>query len=172
DRWTEDGIAHVAMVRPAGPQVVAVDPADIDDPVLTELVAELVHDLRCRYPAMPDVETPAEIVEGWGVFVVVRVDGVPAACGAVRRLPDERAELKRMYVRPEMRGRGLVRVLLGALEARAVEAGYDTLYLVTGDRQPEAVAAYRREGFVDTAPWGRWVDIPPAICMMRLIQLE
>lgn len=172
DRWNEDGIPHVAMVRQAGPRAVEVCSADIDDPALIELVDELVHDLRCRYPAMTDVETPAEIVEGWGTFVTVRVGTFPMACGAVRRLPDGRAELKRMYVRPEMRGRGLVQVLLAALEARAVEAGHDALYLVTGDRQPEAVAAYRREGFVDTAPWGRWVDIPPAICMMRPIRLE
>jgi ElaA protein len=169
DRWNEDGIPHVAMVRPAGPQSVEVGSADIDDPALVELVDELVSDLRSRYPAMTDVETPAEIVEDWGVFVIVRVDTAPAACGAVRRLPDGRAELKRMYVRSEMRGRGLVRVLLDSLEARAAEAGFDALYLVTGDRQPEAEAAYRREGFVDTAPWGRWVGIPPAICMMRPI---
>lgn len=172
DRWTEDGIPHVAMVRPAGPQSIDVDSVDIDDPTLVELVDELVHDLRFRYPGMTDVESPAEIVESWGRFVSVSVDGVPMGCGAVRRLQDGRAELKRMYVRPEMRGRGLVQVLLDALEARAAEAGYDALYLVTGDRQPEAEAAYRREGFVDTAPWGRWVDIPQAICMERPIRLE
>ncbi|MEQ8716823.1 MAG: GNAT family N-acetyltransferase [Acidimicrobiales bacterium] len=169
DRFTEDGIPHVVMMRPAGPQPVHVDSADIDDPALVELVAELLHDLRSRYPGMTDVESPAEIVEGWGRFVVVRVDGVPAGCGAVRRLPDGRAELKRMYVRPEMRGRGLVQLLLAAVDALAAEAGYDALYLVAGDRQPEAVAAYRREGFVDAAPWGRWVDIPQAVCMMRPI---
>lgn len=169
DRFTEDGIPHVAMVRPAGAQSIEAHPAEIDDPTLVELVDELLRDLRSRYPGMTDVESPAEVVEGWGRFVVVRVDGVPMGCGAVRRLPDGRAELKRIYVRPEMRGRGLVQVLLDAVEARAAEAGFDTLYLVAGDRQPEAVAAYRREGFVDTAPWGRWVDIPQAICMMRPI---
>src|SRR6059058_4095527 len=90
----------------------------------------------------PTREAPM-FVEPDGVFLVVRDDdGSAIACGGVARFDDTRGELKRMYVVPEARGRGLGRRLLVDLEAEARRLGYRALVLETGDRQPEAVGLY------------------------------
>ena len=90
-----------------------------------------------------------EFVEPVGVFLVVRDDdGRAVACGGVTRFDETRGELKRMYVAPEMRGRGLGRRLLVELEDAARRLGYEGLVLETGDRQPEALGLYASSGYV------------------------
>jgi putative acetyltransferase len=83
-----------------------------------------------------------------GVFIVIRDDdGAAVACGGVARFDEERGELKRMYVVPEARGRGLGRRLLVELEEAARSLGYGAIVLETGDRQPEAIGLYRTSGY-------------------------
>jgi GNAT superfamily N-acetyltransferase len=85
-----------------------------------------------------------------GIFLVVRdEDGTAVACGGVTRFTHDEAkgELKRMYVRPGARGRGLGRLVLGRLEEHARELGFASLVLETGDRQEAALALYRNSGY-------------------------
>jgi len=94
------------------------------------------------------------------VFAVARDgDGAAVGCGAVVIGPDY-GELKRMYVAPSWRGRGVARALLAFLEAQAAARGCARLTLETGVRQPEALAFYRREGFVACPPFGDYLDDP------------
>ena len=82
-----------------------------------------------------------------GVFIVVRDEGRALACGGICRFDETRAELKRMYVVPEARGRGLGRCVLADLEARARKLGYAAIVLETGDRQVESLGLYRSAGY-------------------------
>ena len=82
-----------------------------------------------------------------GVFLVVRDGGRAVACGGICRFDETRAELKRMYVVPEARGRGLGRRVLVELEERALLLGYTGVVLETGDRQPEALGLYVSAGY-------------------------
>ena len=83
-----------------------------------------------------------------GVFLVLRDDdGRAVGCGGIARFDQTRGEVKRMYVAPEARGRGLGRRLLEELEAQARSLGYSTVVLETGDRQPEALGLYESAGF-------------------------
>jgi GNAT superfamily N-acetyltransferase len=83
-----------------------------------------------------------------GVFIVIRDDrGRAVGCGGVARFDDRRGELKRMYVVPELRGRGLGRLLLEDLEAGARRLGFRSLVLETGDRQHEALGLYESFGY-------------------------
>jgi len=83
-----------------------------------------------------------------GVFLVLREDdGRAIGCGGIARFDAVRGEVKRMYVVPEARGRGLGRRLLEELEAQARELGYTSVVLETGDRQPEALGLYASAGF-------------------------
>ena len=88
-----------------------------------------------------------------GTFVVVFEDGRPVAGGGIKRLGDEVGEIKRMYVVPEARSRGLARVLLGALEDAARDLGYARVRLDTGPRQPHARALYESTGYHAVAPY-------------------
>jgi GNAT superfamily N-acetyltransferase len=99
---------------------------------------------RSRYvDAAPDeLEPPA------GRLLVGYEDDRAVACGAVRVIGDGIAEIKRMYVAPQARGRGLGRTLLAALELQAVELGCDTARLDTAAKLAEAVGLYGSAGYV------------------------
>ncbi|WP_433433316.1 GNAT family N-acetyltransferase [Nonomuraea sp. CA-141351] len=100
-------------------------------------------------------------------FLVAVVDRVAVGCGAVQPGDGATGELKRMYVDPRHRGRGVARSLLKALEELAVELGYDRMRLATGVRQPEAVALYESSGYERTALYGRYVDQPLTLCYAK-----
>ena len=97
-----------------------------------------------------------------GLFLVGYLDGVPVATGAWRRSPvlalggTAPAEIKRMYVVPELRGRGLSTVVLAELERTATAAGHDVLVLETGLKQPEAIGLYTAHGYVPIEGFGHY----------------
>jgi GNAT superfamily N-acetyltransferase len=90
----------------------------------------------------------AELGPPHGTFLVGYEDGAPICCGGVKRLDERHCELKRMYVVPAARGRGVARRLLRALEHVARELGYTVARLDTGPRQPAAQHLYESEGYV------------------------
>ncbi len=91
----------------------------------------------------------AELSPPGGAFLVGYDDGGPACCGGVKRLDDRRCEIKKMYVVPELRGRGVARALLRALEAAARELEYDVARLDTGPKQVGARGLYESEGYAE-----------------------
>jgi GNAT superfamily N-acetyltransferase len=95
---------------------------------------------------------------------VAALDGADVACGGVRQLAPGIGEVKRMYVVPSARGRGLSRLLLRALVEHAVAVGLGELWLETGTAQPEAMALYESEGFEPIAPYGQYRDEPDSRC--------
>ncbi|WP_374438767.1 GNAT family N-acetyltransferase [Inhella sp.] len=104
-------------------------------------------------------------------FLVARdAAGTPQACGAVliAAVDGEPAgELKRMYVRPALRGQGLGRLILQTLEQHARQQGARRLLLETGCRQPEALGLYERAGFVRIGPFGAYAEDPLSVFMMK-----
>jgi GNAT superfamily N-acetyltransferase len=92
-------------------------------------------------------------------FYIVRMDGDPAGCGGVK-LHDDYAEVKRMYVRPEHRSKGLGRAVLRRLEEHARQSGIGLLRLETGIYQTEAIRLYEHYGFRRCAPFGEYLKDP------------
>src|SRR5579859_641932 len=125
------------------------------------LIAELEDVLSAEYPPEARHGLPLEAIFQPHVrFFVATLDGDPAGCGGVA-LFDGFAEVKRMYVRPAVRGRGVARAILERIEAEARAADLATLRLETGDRQIDALRLYRRYGFTDCAPFGDYTALPP-----------
>src|SRR4051794_20205592 len=89
-----------------------------------------------------------------GVFLVGRDDGAAVVCGGIARFDESRAELKRMYVVPDARGRGFGRELLVALEAEARAFGYAGIVLETGVEQAAAVGLYVSSGYASIPCYG------------------
>ena len=109
-----------------------------------ELMQELDADLGRRYPgARIHGLRPDESRDPRLVFLVAFARGGPIACAALRELEPEVGEVKRMFVRPGWRGRGVARRLLAELESRAAGRGLLRMRLETGRQQPEAIALYR-----------------------------
>jgi GNAT superfamily N-acetyltransferase len=90
---------------------------------------------------------PAELAPPGGAFIVGWLGAEPVCCGGVKALPDGACEIKKMYVVPTERGRGIARELLHALEETARTIGYSVARLDTGPKQPRARALYESEGY-------------------------
>ena len=101
-------------------------------------------------PEMPKAG-PAELNPPNGSFLVGYEDGVAICCGGVKRLDARTCEIKRMFVEPAARGRGVARALLTALEDRARELGFAVARLDTGPRQPSAQRMYEQAGYAPIA---------------------
>jgi GNAT superfamily N-acetyltransferase len=139
--------------------------AGYDDPLAQPLLAELAVEYAQRYGGTPDrhltwLPVPAdELAAPDGGLLIGVVDGVPVTGGAFRRFDADTAELKRIWTDSAHRRRGYARALLTALEAETAARGYRRLYLITGNRQPEAEALYDATGYTRIAPeplpdWG------------------
>ncbi len=113
-------------------------------------IADLYDGLELDGEDMPRAG-PAELCSPHGAFLVGFHQQQPVCCGGIKRLDEQACEIKKMYVVPTMRGRGVARTLLGALEERARELGYETARLDTGPRQVEARALYESEGYARIA---------------------
>ena len=143
--------------------MIEIRRADLLSETSQVLIAALNAELRARYPedGVSYFRLDAEEVRpGRGAFLVAYDGPNPVGCGAVRLIEPATAEIKRMYVRPDARGRGFGRSVLTALEAEARAIGVTRLLLETGTRQPEAIALYSRSGFILTEPFGEYRASP------------
>jgi GNAT superfamily N-acetyltransferase len=123
----------------------AVPPAN---DLLAAMEVEMVELYADSMVAMPPAG-PADFAPPAGAYLVGYSDGEPVCGGGFKRLPDGAAEIKRMYVVPAARRRGVARALLGALESEARAMGYAIVRLDTGPRQPHAKALYTASGYVE-----------------------
>lgn len=91
----------------------------------------------------------------------------PIACGAIKAYDTEAMEIKRMYVAPACRGRGVAQTILRELETWAKESGYHKTILETGKRQTEAVALYKKCGYAITPNYGQYAGVANSICFEK-----
>jgi len=106
---------------------------------------------------------------GLGGVVIAFDDGEPAGCGAFKRYEEGVAEIKRMYVKPESRGRRIAALVLAELESWAAELGFTKCILETGHKQPEAIALYRREGYSVIPNYGQYVGVDNSVCLKKTL---
>jgi putative acetyltransferase len=95
------------------------------------------------------------------LFFIARVDGEPVGCGGIA-LGDGLAEVKRMYVRRQARGRGVADAILARLLEEARARGIARIVLETGDVQHAAMRFYQRAGFTSCEAFGAYRTKPPA----------
>jgi putative acetyltransferase len=125
------------------------------------LVGELNDELGALYP--PEQRHGLaldEIFEPHIRFFLVRRDGEAVGCGGVAAF-DDFAEIKRMYVRPQARGRGVADAIMAKLVGVTRDAGLCVLRLETGISSFPARAFYRRAGFRDCPAFAPYTSLPP-----------
>ena len=102
-----------------------------------------------------------------GAFLVGWEDGRAVACGGIARYDDATAEIRRMYIVPDARGRGFSRQLLEALEDEGRALGYSLVRLETGNLQAAAIGLYVSAGFGPIPRYGPFVDDPRSVCFEK-----
>jgi N-acetylglutamate synthase-like GNAT family acetyltransferase len=149
---------------------IAAEPFDSAD--ARRLIAALDEHLASRYPPEqrfgPNLK-PEQLAAGLGTFVIARADGQAVGCGALRKLDEESAEVKRMYVAPDMRGQGVAKKVLEHLENAGREMGVSRLVLETGVYQAEAIGLYHQAGFEAVRCWGEYAESVTSVCFEKRI---
>ncbi len=132
-----------------------------------ELAALVIAQQRELREADGGLDGQVTYVRDGASYLVVVVDGRAVACGAVQGHAPGSGEIKRMYVRPAYRGRGIARQLLTALEELGAVHGYTELRLETGTYLPAAVALYTSAGYEPIPVYGEYVGNPYSVCFAK-----
>jgi GNAT superfamily N-acetyltransferase len=132
---------------------VTFERTDASVPPASDLLEAMIDELTPLYgridvPEAPSAK-PADFAPPGGSLLVGYEDGEPICVGGIKRLPDGACEIKRMFVVPDARGRGVAKELLAALEDEARRLGYAVARLDTGPHQPHAERMYRAAGYED-----------------------
>lgn len=153
-RWHTVCMATSAYaVQQAPGEAITVEPADPATEPGAGLLASMEAEVDALYADrtgsihVDSATSAAGMSPPAGTFLVVRSSDRAIGCGGLHRLDGDTCEIKRMYLRPEWRGRGLSALLLEALEERARALGYTRARLDTGDRQPAAKVLYKGAGY-------------------------
>ena len=141
----------------------------LDHPDVRLLEDRYKAEMTDRYGGPPGPVPVEHFEPPHGAFVLAVLDDLPVACGGFRFLRSQVAEIKRMYVDPTVRGRGLGRRLLAFIEQQAAAASYSQLWLETGTEQPEAMALYTSAGYRLMDPYGEFKDDPRSRCFYRTL---
>ncbi len=151
---------------------VRIEPGNPADPAFARLHEALDRELGELYPADSIYSVEPDKLDAPGCCLLLgrNVEGEAVACGALRRLSDDQAEIKRMYVVPKYRGQALGRRILEGLEARAAAFGYKSLRLETGERQPAAIGLYRSFGYVQIPCYNEYAYDPHSLCFEKRLE--
>jgi len=90
-------------------------------------------------------------------------------CGAFKFYENKTVEIKRMFVLPEQRGKGIAHQILNELENWARELGYSDCILETGNKQVEAIGLYQKAGYAVIPNYGQYLDVANSVCMQKSI---
>jgi GNAT superfamily N-acetyltransferase len=143
-------------------RILDIDP---EGHIARALLKDAAHEVRPLYPGAAAAPAPGNApLAAREVYVAAFEAEVPLGCGALRALDEATAELARVYVRGDVRRRGIGRRLIAHLIGQAQRLGYRCVRVETGDRQAAAMALYQHCGFRRIAPFGEYAHDPTSVC--------
>lgn len=138
-----------------------------ENPDFVNLIAELDKSLWERYPELKMDYWGNNILELNPNVVIVYAENNPVACGCFKKYDKNSIEIKRMFVAPEVRGKGLAQDILKELELWAHDLGYSFSVLETLYKQKEAIALYQKAGYRIVDNYEPYVGLKNSICMRK-----
>ena len=142
------------------------DSSDLD---FQKLVAELDADLAIRDGEDHAFYAQFNKIDQIKNVVLVFFDKKAVGCGAFKKYSETTVEVKRMFTKPENRGKRIASNVLRALENWAAELGFDHCVLETGIHQPEAIALYLKNGYAITPNFGQYAGVETSVCFAKII---
>ena len=135
-----------------------------------ELVVLLDEDLQIRDGDEHSFYAQFNKIDKIREVVVAYENEKAVGCGAFKEYSASAAEIKRMFVRPENRGRGIAGKILTELESWAKELKFSECVLETGVKQPEAIRLYKKSGYETIPSYGQYLNVENSVCMKKLIK--
>ncbi|MBK8848148.1 MAG: GNAT family N-acetyltransferase [Bacteroidetes bacterium] len=132
-----------------------------------ELVKALDIELAIRDGADHEFFAQFNKIDHLNHVVVAYWESKPAGCGAFKPYQDGVAEIKRMFVYPDFRNKGIASAVLNNLSIWSKECGFKKLILETGINQPEAIQLYQKNDFVRTANYGQYIGVALSLCFEK-----
>ena len=142
---------------------------DSDSADFRNLVVMLDEDLARRDGAEHSFYAQFNKIDKIREVVVAYENGEAVGCGAFRKFEPQIAEIKRMFVLPENRGKGIAGKVLAELESWAKESGFSKCVLETGLKQPEAVRLYQKSGYEIIPNYGQYAGVENSVCMRKIL---
>ncbi len=140
-----------------------------DNADFQELVKALDKDLALRDGAEHGFYSRFNKIDLIRHAIVAYEQDTPVGCGAIKAFSADAMEVKRMFVPPDKRGKGIASTVLAALELWAKELGYKKTVLETGKRQPEAIELYKKNGYAIIPNYGQYVGIDNSVCFEKAL---
>ena len=131
------------------------------------LTGLLDKDLENRNGKSQAEYTKYNLIDDISTVVVAKNNGTAIACGCFKVYGKDSVEIKRMYVRPEFRGRGISKEILSELEKWAKELGFSKSLLETGIKQKEAIGLYETSGYRRTENYGQYIGMKNSVCFIK-----
>jgi len=136
-----------------------------------ELIRLLDKELNDRYGHFQTQYEKYNRIDSLDTVVIAYSDDIPVGCGCFRRFDNETVEIKRMFVKPDMRSIGIAGKILSELEKWAVENEFSELILETGIKQPEAIRFYTKKGYAVIDNFGQYIGNSNSICMSKYLNV-
>ncbi len=140
---------------------------DSDNADFIELVKHLDADLAKRDGDEHSFYAQFNKINKIKFAVVAYEDGIPLGCGAIKEYEAGTMEVKRMYVAPENRGKGIATKILSELENWARELSYTKCILETGKKQPEAIQLYKKNLYMVIPNYGQYAEVENSVCFEK-----
>jgi putative acetyltransferase len=145
--------------------MISLQRTDSNNPAFRQLIAQLDKDLHGRYDIRQEAYDVHNRIVYLDTVVIAFVNETAAGCGCFKRYDDKTVEVKRMFVSPANRGKGIASAILAELETWATELGNAGIVLETGTGQPEAIALYKKKGYKVIPNYGPYLGMGESVCM-------
>lgn len=136
-------------------------------PEFIRLIRALDADLAIRDGNEKDFHAQYNKTDSIKHAVVAFENEKTLGCGAIRHFDKKTIEIKRMYVTPESRGKGIATQILSNLEDWARSLGYLYAVLETGEKYPEAISLYTKNGYERIPNYGQYEHIISSRCFKK-----
>lgn len=148
--------------------MIIIKRTDSSDKDFQTLVQALDADLKVRDGAEHDFYHQFNKI-GMIKHAIVAYDGdEPVGCGAVKQFSADSMEVKRMYVPPQHRGKGIASIVLKELEKWCRELNYKRCILETGKKQPEAIELYKKNNYTIIPNFGQYENVENSVCFEKI----
>ena len=138
-------------------------------PDFCQLVKLLDEELWARYNDVQAQYDKHNKVDNNATVVIAYEKDQPVGCACLKQFDSDTIEVKRMFVKPQHRGKGIAYAILHELERWSAALSFKKIILETGDKQPEAIGLYKKSGYTLIENYGPYIGMSTSVCLGKAL---